>query len=260
MRVASIHVYPIKSARGLSPASAAVGDRGFEGDRRWMVVDREGKFLTQRELPRMALIEVSPDGAGLAIAAPGMERIAVSAPFAEGERTVEVWGDRVAALDAGAAAGEWMSRYLGRACALVYMPASSLRAVGEEHGGGRVGFADGFPFLVTGLASLGELHRRGVEIGMERFRPNIVVEGCGAFEEDSWKRARVGGVEMRLVKPCARCPIITVDPARGELDGREPLATLAEFRKIGGGVMFGMNAVAVGRGAIAVGDPVQVLE
>ncbi len=258
--VGELRIHPIKSARGIRVARATVGDRGFVNDRRFMVVDGAGRFLTQRELPRMALIEVALDGDGLRVAAPGMPPLALPLAVGDGPtREVQVWDDRVAARPVDAA-GRWFADFLGRDAALVYMPDSSLRPTNPKHGPGRVSFADGYPFLLANTASRDELGRRGADVPMERFRPNIVVDGAAPFAEDRWKRARIGAVVFRFVKPCGRCSITTVDPARGEFAGPEPLRTLATFRKIGGEVAFAHNLIHEGRGEIAVGDPLVVEE
>jgi uncharacterized protein YcbX len=259
--VRSLHVYPVKSAAGISLSRAEVGDRGFQHDRRFMIVDGAGQFLTQRMLPRMALISVALSSASLRVTGPGMRPLEIPlVPSGGSLRTVQVWRDRCEALSLGPGPARWLSELLGVTCELVYMPEATLRAVDPLFGPGRVGFADGYPFLLASTASLDDLSRRGASVPMERFRPNIVVDGAPAFAEDHWKRVRIGPVEFRVVKPCARCAITTVDPALGVFSGPEPLRTLAEFRRSEEGVLFGMNLVHEGAGVVSVGDEVTVLD
>ncbi|HLL52799.1 MAG TPA: MOSC N-terminal beta barrel domain-containing protein [Myxococcaceae bacterium] len=263
MFVSSLFVYPVKSARGLAVPRARVSDRGFAWDRRFMVVDPEGSFLTQRELPRLALVEVALGEGRLTLRAPGQLALEVPLPPDTGaRREVEVWGD-VCPAGVIPGAGAWLEGFLGTPCELVYMPdevrrptpADSARAGAAD----RVGFADAFPFLLTTTASLEELARRGADVPMDRFRPNLVVSGCEPFAEDGWRRIRVGGVVFHVVKPCDRCATTTVDQATGET-GKEPLRTLASFRRREGKVYFGQNLLHEGSGEVAVGDPVVVLD
>jgi uncharacterized protein YcbX len=254
MRLSALWIFPVKSMRGISVEEAEVGDRGFDGDRRFMLVDANGKFLSQRTQPKMALIDVAPEGDTLRMSAPGLSPVEVPRrPRGGAARRVQVWGDTMDAIavDGGAAIGAW----LGVDCELVYMPDESQRQVKE---GGLASFADGYPFLVATTASLAELCRRGAgELEMIRFRPNLVVDGAEPFAEDEWQTLTIGGVSFRAVKPCARCTIPTVDPRTGEM-GKEPLRTLAQFRRRDGEVWFGQNLVADGRGRLRVGDAVVV--
>ena len=264
--VTALHVYPVKSARGLSVGAALVGDRGFEHDRRFMVVDRAGLFVSQRTAPRLALVEVWLDGDTLRIAAPGAGVLPVPLrPVAGPPRTVDVWGDRAQAIALGDEAARYFSAFLGLDCELVYMPDASRRPIHAAYapasGADRVSFADGFPFLLTTTESLADLASRGAAVPMDRFRPNLVVTGAPPFAEDGWRRIRVGPVVFHVVKPCARCAIITIDQRSGIPVGPEPLATLATYRRgTESDVLFGQNLVHEGRGAISVGDSVDVLE
>jgi hypothetical protein len=228
-----------------------------------MVVDEEGNFLTQRELPRMALVSPRLTGGVLEITAPGMPPLTLS-PGAQRERTpVCVWRDRCAAVDEGPHAAEWLSGFLELPCRLVRIPDDEVRRADREYAGpgDQVGFADGFAFLLTSRASLEELNRRLPEpLPMNRFRPNIVVDGTEAFEEDRWKRIRVGGITFAVAKPCARCAITTTNQDTAERS-HEPLRTLATFRHVvGRGVMFGQNLIHDRSGVIHVGAEVEVLE
>ena len=257
--VRSLHVYPLKSARGVDVREATTTDRGFEHDRRFMVVDPRGRFLSQRELPGMARIETALERDTLVLAWKGLGRLQVPLRPTEGPRVpVEVWDDTCEALEIEG--GTWLSEALGAPCRLVYMPEETLRPVDPDHAthGELVSFADGFPYLLLSQASLDELSERvGEGMSARRFRPNLVVEGCGPGEEDRWGTIQIGGIHFSLVKPCSRCPIVTVDPETGVF-GKEPLAALASYRKQGRKVMFGQNLLARGEGVVRVGDPVQV--
>jgi uncharacterized protein YcbX len=259
LTIGSLHVYPVKSLRGVSLSRAVVGDRGLEHDRRFMVVDEASRFLTQRTLPRMSLVDVALGGEALRLAAPGMDGLAIPLRPTSGEpRVVEVWRSRCEALSLGDAPARWLSRFLGVRCSLVYMPDATVRETDPAHGPGRVGFADAYPFLLASSASLRELAQRGADIPMERFRPNIVVDGAPPFAEDGWLRLRIGAIGFRVTKACVRCSVTTVDSAIGAVAGPEPLRTLATFRRGGDGVLFGVNLVHDAVGAIAVGDPVEL--
>jgi uncharacterized protein len=257
--VRSLHFFPVKSLRGLSPSRAVVTDRGFEHDRRFMVVDNAGRFLTQRTLPRMSLISVNIADEALRLNAPRTGALEVPLRPGYGEpRLVDIWGDICQALSLGDASACWFTEFLGVPCSLVFMPDATVRETNRVHGPGRVGFADAYPFLLASTSSLADLARRGGAVPMERFRPNIVIDGAEPFAEDGWARLRIGGVVFRVVKPCVRCAITTVDPASGAVAGVEPLRTLATFRRFGDGVVFGMNMVNETGGVVEVGDTVGV--
>ncbi len=260
--LSGLYVYPIKSCGGISLRTSQVDERGIRHDRRWMLVDEHGVFLSQREVPRMALIRIHIGDDGLLVDAPGMG--ALSVPFQpEGEPVLaRVWDDPVETLGVNREADLWFSQFLGISCRLVYMPDLSVRPVDPDYAepGDRVGLADGFPFLMVSGASLDDLNGWMEEpLPMERFRPNLVVRGCGPFAEDGWRRIRVGGVDFRVVKPCARCAITTVDQSSAAV-GKEPLRTLARYRKVGSKVFFGQNLVHDGTGVLSVGDAVEVIE
>jgi len=261
--LSAINIYPVKSAKGISLNSWRVGERGFELDRRWMVVDSHDRFLTQRQHPQMALITVSIDKESLILEAPGMQRIPV--PLRAPSRTLiqaQVWDDLVQALPLGDEISVWLSDYLSLQAKLVFMPDQSRRFVDSEYSknGDHYGFADAFPFLIISQASLHELNRRlETPLPMNRFRPNLVLSNCEPFAEDTWKEIRIGPIPFHIVKPCSRCAIITVDPATGKI-GKEPLRTLATFRKTNNEVYFGENAIHGKEGILNIGDSVEVLE
>ncbi|MGO9831040.1 MAG: MOSC domain-containing protein [Myxococcaceae bacterium] len=261
--VAALNVYPVKSCRGI-PLGAATLDRwGLQHDRNWMVVDRDGRFVSQRTQPRLALVEPNLGPERLTLRAPAMPTLELPVSGRAGpQRSVSVWNDTCLALDQGDAAAAWFAQYLGLPHRLVRIGAGYERAVAEASypAGAEVAFADGFPLLVLSLASLQALNARLAEpVLMNRFRPNLVVQGCEEFAEDGWKRFRIGDVTFQVATACQRCAITTVDQATGAT-GKEPLATLATFRRSGDGVIFGRNVVHQGGGTIRVGDPVEVLD
>ena len=259
-----LHIYPIKSTHRVAQVRATVNPWGLSGDRRWMIVDEHARFLTQRELPRMALIQAVPyDDGSLLLTASGHRYQMVSLP---GERTdiieVLVWKDLVPAQKAPEEASIWLSSFLGRRVNLVYMYDPNLRQASTKYTkpGTTVSFADGYPLLCTTEASLTMLNEKlPTPIPMERFRPNVVVSGGTPFEEDTWQRLRIGEVIFTVVKPCTRCTITTVDQETASR-GKEPLRTLSSFRKRGGNVYFGENLVPEFTGIIRTGDTVEVLE
>jgi uncharacterized protein YcbX len=258
-----LYQYPIKSCRGTALEEAVVGVRGIVADRHWMVVDSSGTFLSQRELPRMALISPRLTGGTMEISAPGMRSLTISLGDDGPRVDVTVWADRCVAVDEGDSAAAWFTAFLGVTCRLTRMPDEEARRVDPAYASpdDQVGFADGFSFLLTSRASLEELNRRmPAPLPMNRFRPNIVIDGVEPFEEDGWKRIRIDGIEFTVAKPCARCAITTTDQNTAERS-KEPLRTLATFRNVKGkGVMFGQNLIHDRTGVLHVGAEVEVLE
>ena len=263
IRVSQLVIYPIKSCRGVEVDRAMVGATGFEHDRRWMLVGDDGKFLSQREHHQLALVRVQLDRDRLRLDAPGLPPLDVAVDGGVGPSSrVQVWDDECGAVSEGDDAARWFSRHLGCSARLVRMVSDDARPLGSSTAqpGDRVSFADGFPFLLLSTASLDGLNRRlPLPVPMDRFRPNIVVDGCEAHAEDGWHRVRIGEVPFRFAKPCARCVITTVDQMTGER-GREPLRTLSTYRTRDRQILFGQNLVHEGRGPIRIGDPVAVLD
>lgn len=257
-----LYRYPVKSMGGDAFRTLEVRTRGFRFDRHWMLVDMQGHFLSQRQQPRMSLINARVDDDDrLQLCAPGMPDLSVGADT-DGRMAVVVWGDAVQASPAGTDADAWLSGFLGLRCRLVRFPDEVVRAVDPDFADptDQVGFADGFPFLLISQASLDDLNGRLDEaVPMLRFRPNLVVDGCDAYTEDGWRRIRIGDIEFRVAKPCSRCIIPTIDPATG-LRGQEPLRTLMSYRRRDNKVYFGQNLIHDGIGRLAVGMPVEVLE
>lgn len=255
MRLTSMVVYPVKSCRGVAVRRAVLTPSGLEGDRRFMVVRPDGEMLTQRKTPAMAEIG--------AVITPGLLTLTARGSVMRVPRSalgdtvgVTVWGDDVQAVDCGPLVASWLSELLGLSARLVFQPPTSVRPTDPDYGEGQVSFADGFPYLVCTEASLEALNRTLDEpVPMARFRPNLVITGATPYEELSWSRLAVGSVELALVKPCKRCVMVTGDPTTGERASDEPLRTLAADH----GAIFGMNALALGEGVLAVGDSVRVL-
>mgnify|MGYP003451898279 FL=1 len=266
LQLSALYRFPLKSGRGEVLEQARVDSLGLCGDRRWMVVDSSsGRFLTQRLLPAMTQLVARWQGDDLALNAPGMPELLVALPGTDTAlRCVSVWSDNLSVPDAGDAAARWLSDCLQRDCRLVQVPAQHARQVDPLYArpGEQVGFADGFPLLLIGQASLDDLSRRvGRPLEMLRFRPNLVVSGSSPYAEDSWRRIRIGELELRVVKGCSRCIMTTLDPATGERSvDREPLQTLKTFRERDGEVYFGQNLIAEGCGELRLGMPVEVLE
>jgi uncharacterized protein len=257
--LASLHVYPLKSCGGLDLREAALAETGLDLDRAWMVVDPEGEMLTQRELPRLALVTPTLRHADLVLRAPGMLALHLRLDTVEDATRVRVWDDIVKAYDMGALAAQWFSDFLGRPARLVRFDPEEKRLAEARWSAGmeaETAFSDGFPLLVANTASLADLNARLAARGqppvtMARFRPNLVLDGLPAFDEDKLGEIDIdtpeGPVRLRLTKPCVRCSIPNTDPASAEV-GTEPGATLAGFRadaRMGGGITFGMNAVIV---------------
>jgi uncharacterized protein len=259
--LSELHIYPVKSLGGIALKEARVTERGLQHDRRWMVVDPAGRFLTQREHPKMATVWVDVGADSLSLAAPDRDTIDVAFESALApELRVQVWSSEVDARAVSSEADGWLSGHLGTPCRLVHMPDSTRRACNPDYAGFDevVSFADGYPFLVTNEASLADLNRRaGTDLPMNRFRSNLVVRGAEAWAEDHWKEFTIGEVRFKVAKPCGRCQVTTTDQATGEVRGPEPLATLATFRDSEFGVRFGMNLVALGSGTLRVGDRVE---
>lgn len=259
--VSGLFIYPIKSCGGLAVDRARVGATGFELDRRWMVVGEDGQFMSQRKYPRLALVRVQLFENGLVLDAPQMPQLNLGLFVENGPATrVQVWDDDCVAVDTGKEASRWFTEHLGCSARLVRMEADDARPLGATSAqpGDHVSFADRFPFLLISQASLDALNRRlSLPVPMDRFRPNIVVDGCEPHDEDGWDLLRINEVSFRVAKPCARCIVTTVDQATSER-GREPLRTLSTYRSADGQVLFGQNLVHGGRGVICVDDPVEI--
>lgn len=255
--IAGLFVHPVKSCARVAVDRARLIDTGLEWDRQWMVVDSDGTFVSQRELPRLALVRPTIRLHDMVLRAPGMLALHVALDAVEGPLSVRVWDDSVQACDMGDLAAQWFSDYLGQAVRLARFDPEVRRPVDPQWSGAVdavTAFADGFPLLVLSSASVAELGRRlamhgGAAVGAERFRPNLLLDGLDAHGEDWLERIEFdtpeGEVVLRLTKPCSRCSIPDVDPARGEADAAVG-AVLASYRadpRVNGQITFGMNAV-----------------
>ena len=261
--VTSLAIHPIKAARGIAVTEARVERRGLQHDRRWMVVDGEGRFVTQRTHARMALVRVTIDADTLRIDAPQMRELRVPlAPTEGAHRSVVVWKSTCDALSAGDEAATWFGEYLGAPSDLVFMPDSTERAVNPDFARADdvASFADAYPILIATEESLRDLNARMEHaLPMNRFRPNVVVAGAPAWDEDTWTRVAIGAIPLRVPKPCDRCVVTTVDQETAA-KGVEPLRTLATFRAREGKVYFGQNAIPDRDGIVRVGDVVTIAE
>ena len=260
MHLSGLFIYPIKSCAGIALGESAVDAFGLKYDRRWMLTTPRGQFLTQREIPSLALVKVTIALPHLRIIAPGMpELITPLHPMGGRPVSTMIWEDQVTVVAPDQKADDWFSLVAGQEVVLAYMSDDVVRGVDPNYApaGGRTGFADGFPFLIAGEASLADLNARLAKpLPMNRFRPNLVVSGSAPFAEDGWRSIRIGHIPMEVVKPCNRCVVTTTDQAAGRRDGDEPLRTLATFRRQDGKVMFGQNVVHYGTGVLRVGDVV----
>ena len=255
-RISSLHYYPVKSAHAIDLDSALLGSAGFEHDRRWMLVTGAGRFITQRQLPRLALIRPRLSPAALLLSAAGLPEIAIPLARRGPQLSVTVWRDQCEAFDEGDEAAAWLYALLGQQCRLVRFDPDLQRLSERAWTGGleaEIRFPDGFPILVVNDASLADLNSRlATPLPMNRFRPNIVLAGLEPYDEDRIDELLGDGVRLKLVKPCTRCRITLTDQDSGELDGEEPLRTLRSYRydAILHGVSFGQNVIVVeGAGA-----------
>jgi uncharacterized protein YcbX len=261
LRLTQLCLYPLKSAGGIRPSAWEIDQFGLRYDRRWMVVNRQGRLMSQRTNPRLALVRPTLDDSTLRLDAPGHSPLTLPiAPGGQPTVPVTVWGDTCLALGLGQGPSDWISNVLGSPGELVYMPDATVRPADPAYApaGTRVSFADGFPFLLTSEESLADLNSRLPQpLPMNRFRPNLVIAGGESYIEDTLDRFDIGGIGFRAVKPCGRCVGTTTDQETAER-GVEPLRTLAKYRRVGGEVMFGQNVVHFGTGRLTVGASVLV--
>ena len=264
IQLSNLTYYPIKACRGFDVAESQVERMGLANDRRMMVVTPAGEFLTQREYPRLALVTPAVKNGMVTLSAPNFDSLQFGIQSTGTPTSVNIWKSKdVSAIDQGDESAQWLSDWLGVSVRLAHVadgfkrklnPAYAINA--DDH----TGFADGYPILIISEESLLDLNSRlDSAVPMNRFRPNIVVKGCDPFAEETWKRIRIGGVEMALVKPCARCMVTTIDKDT-LAKSKEPLKTLSTYRKQELGVIFGMNAIPLNEGEVNVGMNVEFLE
>lgn len=262
----SLHVYPLKSACGIEHSHSIATRWGLDGDRRFMLATPEGRFLTQREYPRMALLNPRVGATSLDLEAPGSNPLRLNLDAAFKQTTVRIWDDECRAYDLGDSAAAWCSDFLETRCRLVRFDETHLRLSNAAWCQGVEApnrFSDGFPFLVIGSASLAELNQRlAIPLPMNRFRPNLVIDGWEPYAEDRIDELQIGAVRLKLVKPCTRCRITATDQGTGVFQGDEPLRTLKNYRmdRALHGVLFGQNAILIDGdgGTLRCGEEVSV--
>ena len=266
-QIRALNVYPVKSCRGIASAALRLAATGFDRDRHWLIVRLSGRFVTQRELPRMALIATRLTASGLVLGAPAMPDLEVAERVDGPSIDVVIWKDSCHAVDQGDAAGAWLKKFLGTDLRLVAFDTRHERVSSPQWTQGVhaiTQFADAFALLAIAGASLDDLNSRLARpLPMERFRPNIVLDGLNAYDEDRIAELHGDGVCLRVVKACTRCSITTTNQATGEVEGDEPLRTLKSYRysKALKGVMFGQNAIVVeGAGrTLQVGEELDII-
>lgn len=264
IKVSGLFHYPLKSVRGLQHVQIVLDKKGVSMDRRWMVVDEKGCFVTQRKHAKMCLVQASlNDEEVLRLSAEGVEAsLELSFDQASTGTTtnVEVWGQQVAAQDCGELAAKWWSDYLGKPCRMVFMADDCVRPVyPDSNQSATVSFADRFPLLLISEGSIDFLNQHlSSPVNALRFRPNIVISGCSAFEEDKWQCIRIGNVEFELAEPCARCGIPAINPESGTVE-KQVLTVLNQYRRRDKQVYFGQNLIHQSEGVIVHGAPVEIL-
>jgi uncharacterized protein YcbX/ferredoxin len=260
----SITIYPIKSSSGIQLSNSWVEECGLSFDRRFVVALPDGQFITARTEPRLCLIQANLTATGLNITAPDMPILSIEySKLSSTYQDVTVWDNVISSQQATDQYNQWFSRYLEKPCQLLFFGEKSERFVKNKNS--QVGFADAYPLLLISQQSLNHLNSRlddKNQVTMTQFRPNIVVDGCDEFAEDSWSHIRVGEVEFEVTRPCSRCVFTTINPVTAEMHSQEePLNTLKAFRQVeDGDVMFGQNLVPLNQGQIKNGDKVEVIE
>jgi uncharacterized protein YcbX len=262
-KLTEINIYPVKSLGGISLPHSFVEEQGLKYDRRWMLVYENGTFFTQRDHPQMAMLQTEIKNDVLHIfhsQSKTHELVIPPVPDGSSELEVTVWDDKCTARTYSKKIDDWFTEVLGFNCRLVFMSEDIRRELNTEYARNKsVSFADAYPFLIIGKESLKDLNNKmKKELPMSRFRTNFVFGGGEPFDEDQWQKIRIGKIDFDVVKPCARCVITTVNNNTGKKE-KEPLATLAKFRKVNGKVLFGQNMVTDGRGKIEVGSQIEVL-
>ncbi|WP_439581192.1 MOSC domain-containing protein [Dyadobacter bucti] len=264
IRLAEIWIYPVKSLGGVRLKTSSVEEKGLQYDRRWMIVDKNGVFLTQRANPKMATLDVMLHDNGLILSnrfEPGDQVLVPFFPVSESPVQVKIWNDTVWARKVSDEADQWLSRQLGKNVGIVTMSVHTHREMNHADAapGRTVSFADDFPYLMISQASLDDLNSRLAEpVAMRRFRPNFIISGTDPFAEDSWKQIKIGNVGFEIKKPCERCVVVNIDQHSGK-KGTEPLKTLATYRRQNKKVLFGQNVISIANGVLREGDEVVVL-
>jgi uncharacterized protein YcbX len=265
LTISELYIYPIKSLGGIALDKATLTDRGFEHDRRWMLVDANNQFISQREVNAMALLKVQLTAQGLLITnigVPGEELLIPFLPTITETEMVTVWSSRCRAQRVSDEADAWFSKQLGFPCKLVYMPDTTRRFVDGRYAHNKeiTSFSDGYPLLLIGQASLDDLNNRlETPLPMNRFRPNMVFTGGAAFQEDYMKHFEINGITFLGVKPCSRCVMTTINQQTAE-KAKEPLKTLSTYRMKNKKIYFGQNVLHQGTGVVSIGDALTIHE
>ena len=267
LQLSEIYIYPVKSLGGIRLDKSEVTDRGLRYDRRWMLIDENNRFISQREYPQLALFSVAIHDDNLLITNKKTGDVLTISNSPNHSATqslkVTIWDDEVTAWEVSKIANNFFTKALGIPVHLVYMPDESHRKTEVDYslkGDEITSFSDGYPILVIGQTSLDDLNNKLAEpIAINRFRPNFVFTGGQAFEEEEWHEFKVGSLRFFGVKPCARCVMTTIDPQTGEKKGKEPLLTLNKYRKAGNKILFGQNVLINQTGSVSVGDDIEVI-
>jgi uncharacterized protein len=269
LKLSEIYIYPIKSLGGIRLETANITTRGLENDRRFMLVDENGRFLSQREYPQLAIFQTEIEAAFLKITnKKNGSTLKISLQYSLNHKVtqslnVQIWDDETSAIEVSSEASNWFTQALDIPTRLVYMHEESQRKTDAQYslnGEEITSFSDGYPILIIGQSSLDDLNNRLENpVNINRFRPNFVFTNGEPFEEDAWHEFTVGNVRFFGVKPCARCIMTTIDQETGEKKGKEPLLTLNKYRKAGNKILFGQNVLISQLGTVSVGDDVTVL-
>lgn len=263
-KLSQINIYPVKSLSGISIENSNVEERGLQYDRRWMIVNSENDFVTQRLFPQMVFIAVNIETGKLVFRHrnKSIEPLEISlTEYPEKKISVNVWEDNCEALEYNNQVNNWFSEAINSKCKLVYMPNTTERKTSVKYfsESKKVSFADAYPYLIIGEASLNFLNSKlDSKVVMSQFRPNLVFSGGVEHDEDNWKNIKIGDIDFSIGKPCARCVITTINPQSGTKN-KEPLATLSKYRNFGGKVMFGQNAISHSVGIVKLGDKIKLL-
>lgn len=269
LKLSEIYIYPVKSLGGIRLQTANITTRGLENDRRFMLVDENGRFLSQREHPQLAIFKTEIEAESLKITnKKDGSTLKISLQYSQNHEisqllNVQIWDDETSAIEISSEATNWFTEALGIPARLVYMPEESHRKTDAQYsltGEEITSFSDGYPILIIGQSSLNDLNNRLENpVNINRFRPNFVFTDGEPFEEDAWHEFTVGNVRFFGVKPCARCIMTTIDQETGEKKGKEPLLTLNKYRKAGNKILFGQNVLISQLGTVSVGDDVTIL-
>jgi hypothetical protein len=264
--ITSLFIYPIKSLAGISIKDSLVESRGLKFDRRWMLVDANNQFITQREHSKMAFLQPEITESSIIVSHRKQNITPISISFSEpnsAPEMVTIWDDTCPAKEVSKQANDWFSKVLEMDCRLMYMHDTSNRQADQQYAineADKVSFADGYPVLMVSEESMNQLNQKmGLDYSIERFRPNVVFKGGNPHQEDTIRKVQIGKVEFYGVKPCARCVLTTIDPQTTE-QGKEPLKTLSTYRKLNNKILFGENFIPTKEGQIKVGDSLRIIE